>query len=174
MIAIVRVASYGGSGSPPGLIVSSTPNRLTVCAWFGPRPHSLDSLAYMRPLASWSLPLNSSGVSGLVCECITNPYRILCPPCERAWCIWFGQPATYQSLPHSTCKTTWFLVWSGRPLPGVTIHYHASVLSLHRSATFTIHHLRGDTHEHTVYEPCVVRGYVCTERTTWVTRLCDV
>ena len=30
---------------PPGLIVRSTPNRRTVCAWFGPRPHSLDSLA---------------------------------------------------------------------------------------------------------------------------------
>ena len=148
MIAIVRVASYGGSGSPPGLIVSSTPNRRTVCIWFGLRPHSLDSLcslAYMRPLASWSLPLNSSGVFGLVCECITNPYRILCPPCERAWCIWFGPHAAYQSLPHSTCKTTWFLVWSGRPLPTVTIHYHASILSLHRSLTFTIHHLRPDT-----------------------------
>jgi len=153
VIAIVRVASYGGSGSPPGLIVSSTPNRLTVCAWFGPWPHSLDSLcslAYKRPLASWSLPLNSSGVFGRVGVCITNPYRILCPPCERAWCIWFGPHAAYQSLPHSTCKTTWFLVWSGRPLPGVTIDYHASILSLHRSATFTSPHLRGDTHEHTV------------------------
>ena len=123
----------------------STPNSVTVCAWFGPGPHSLDSLAYMRPLASWSLPLNSSGVSGLMGVCITNPYRIPCPPCERAWCIWFGQPATYQSLPHSTCKSHWFLVWSGRPLPTVTIHYHASILSLHRSLTFTSHHLRPDT-----------------------------
>ena len=148
--------------SPPGLIVRSTPNSRTVCIWFGLRPHSLDSqcsLAYMRPLASWSLPLDSSGVSGLVGECITNPYRILCPPCERAWCIWFGPHAAYQSLPHSTCKTTWFLVWSGRPLPTVTIHYHASIVSLRRFLTFTIHHLRGDTHEHTVHEPCVVRCY---------------
>jgi hypothetical protein len=139
-----RIGVTVGS-SPPGLIVCSTPNRLTVCAWFGPWPHSLDSLAYMRPLASWSLPLNSSGVFGLVSECITNPYRILCPVCERAWCIWFGPHAAYQSLPHSTCKTTWFLVWSGRPLPGVTIDYHASILSLHRFLTFTSHHLRPDT-----------------------------
>jgi hypothetical protein len=146
-----RIGVTVGS-SPPGLIVCSTPNRLTVCAWFGPWPHSLDSLAYMRPLASWSLPLDSSGVFGLVGVCITNPYRIPCPPCERAWCIWFGPHAAYQSLPHSTCKTTWFLVWSGRPLPGVTIHYHASVLSLHRSATFTIHHLRPDTQTDTHIE----------------------
>jgi hypothetical protein len=88
----------------------------------------------------------------LVGVCITNPYRIPCPLCERAWCIRFGPPATYQSLPHSTCKTHWFLVWSGRPLPGVTIHYHASVLSLHRSATFTIHHLRPDTQTDTHIE----------------------
>jgi hypothetical protein len=37
-----RIGVTVGS-SPPGLIVSSTPNRLTVCAWFGPWPHSLDS-----------------------------------------------------------------------------------------------------------------------------------
>ena len=162
----------------------STPNSVTVCAWFGPGPHSLDSLysqgslAYMRPLASYPTAvvesLNSSGVSGLMGVCITNPYRILCPPCERAWCKRFGPPATYQSLPASTCKEGWILVWSGRPLPTVTMRYHAPLLSLHRFLTFTIHHLRGDTHEHTVHEPCVVRGYVCTERTTWVTRLCDV
>jgi len=145
VIAIVRVASYGGSGSPPGLIVSSTPNRLTVCIWFGPRPHSLDSLAYMRPLASWSILSSFDWCIRFGRNSITNPYRILCPVCERAWCIWFGQPATYQSLPHSTCKTHWFLVWSGRPLPGVTIHYHASILSLHRFLTFTSHHLRPDT-----------------------------
>ena len=100
--------------------------------------------------------------------------RRVCSLCETHWCFWFGCPAAYQSLPASTCKTHWFLVRWGRPLPTVTIDYHASDLSLHRFLTFTSHHLRGDTHEHTVYEPCVVRGYVCTERTTWVTRLCDV
>ena len=144
--------------SPPGLIVRSTPNRLTVCAWFGPGPHSLDSLysqgslAYMRPLASYPTAvvesLNSSGVSGLMGVCITNPYRILCPPCERAWCIWFGPHAAYQSLPASTCKGHWILVWSGRRLPGVTMRYHASIVSRHRSAAFTSHHLRGDTDGH--------------------------
>jgi hypothetical protein len=152
VIAIVRVASYGGSGSPPGLIVSSTPNRLTVCAWFGPWPHSLDSLAYMRPLASWSLTVNSSGVSGLVGVCITNPYRIPCPVCERAWCIWFGPPATYQSLPASTCKGHWILVRSAAALPVVTMRYHVSILSLHRPLTFTNHHLRPDTHTDTHME----------------------
>ena len=88
--------------------------------------------------------------------CITNPYRILCPPCERAWCIWFGPRAAYHRLPASTCKTHWILVWSGRPLPTVTIHYHASILSLHRFLTFTGHHLRlthRQTHiEHTGIE----------------------
>ena len=94
----------------------------------------------------------------MVCECITNPYRIPCSLCERAWCFRFGPHAAYQSLPASTCKGHWFLVWSGRPLPRLTIRYHASVLSLRRSATFTIHHLlrpdtQTDTHiEHTRIE----------------------
>ena len=98
------------------------------------------------------------GVFGLVCECITNPYRIPCSLCERAWCFRFGPHAAYQSLPASTCKGHWFLVWSWRPLPRLTIRYHASVLSLRRSATFTIHHLlrpdtQTDTHiEHTRIE----------------------
>jgi hypothetical protein len=160
----VRVASYGCPGSPPGLIVRSTPNRRTVCIWFGLRPHSLDShpthKTHEHPALQqyWGPHISdhSSGVFGLVCECITNPYRILCPWCERAWCIWFGPPATYQSLPASTCKEGWILVWWARPLPGVTMRYHVSDLSLHRSATFTSHHLRGDTHEHTVHELCVM------------------
>ena len=98
-----------------------------------------------------------SGVFGLVGVCITNPYRIPCSVCERAWCIRFGQPATYQSLPASTCKGHWILVRSAAALPSVTMRYHASILGLHRPLTFTSHHLRGDTHEHTVHEPCVVR-----------------
>ena len=142
----------------------STPNRRTVCAWFGPWPHSLDSqcsLAYMRPLASWSILANLTWCIRFGHNSITNPYRILCPPCERAWCIRFGHSATYQSLPHSTCKTTWFLVWSGRPLPDVTIRYHASIVSLRRSLTFTIHHLRGDTHTNTQYMNRVLCGFIC-------------
>ena len=137
--------------SPPGLIVRSTPNSRTVCIWFGLRPHSLDSqcsLAYMRPLASWSILSSFDWCIRFGHNSITNPYRIPCSLCERAWCIWFGPPATYHRLPASTCKEGWILVRSGRRLPGVTIHYHASLLSLHRFLTFTSHHLRGDTDGH--------------------------
>jgi hypothetical protein len=140
--------------------VRSTPNRRTVCIWFGLRPHSLDShpthKTHEHPALQqyWGPHISdhSSGVFGLVCECITNPYRILCPRCERAWCIWFGPPATYQSLPASTCKEGWILVWWARPLPGVTMRYHVAILSLHRPLTFTSHHLRPDTQTDTHME----------------------
>ena len=129
----------------------STRDRRTVCIWFGPRPHSLDSHPTHNAHSHIS-DHSRLGVFGRMCECITNPYRILCPPCETGWCFRSGPRATYHRLPHSTCKEHWFLVWSGRPLPTVTIHYHASDLSLRRSATFTIHHLRPDTQTDTHIE----------------------
>ena len=144
-----------------------TPNSVTVCIWFGLRPHSLyshGSLAYMRPLASYPTAVLESAYCPTIKVCLVWSVCALpiltgmvCSPCERTWCIWFGPLAAYQSLPASTCKGHWILVRSGRPLPRLTIHYHASILSLHRPLTFTSHHLRGDTHEHTVHEPCVVR-----------------
>ena len=33
-------------------------------------------------------------------ESPTKPYRILCPPCESAWCVWLGQGSAYQALPY--------------------------------------------------------------------------
>ena len=145
-----------GEGSrPPGLIVCPTPNSATVYTWFGLRPHSLyslDPLAYKRPLASYPTAVLESAYSPTIRVCLVWSVCALpiltgrvCSVCERAWCIRFGQPATYQSLPASTCKEHWILVRSGRPLPRLTIHYHASILGLHRFLTFTIHHLRGDT-----------------------------
>jgi len=85
----------------------------------------------------------------LVLDLFTNPYRIPCSLCETAWCFWFGDPATYHRLPHGTCTLGWILVWSSAALPRLTMRYHACLLSLHRSATFTSHHLRPDTHTDT-------------------------
>ena len=81
---------------PPGLIVSSTPNRRTVCAWFGPWPHSLDSLC---SLASCSILANLT------------------------WCVGFGRCVHYQSLPDpvpSVRTGLVHMVWSAGHLPILT------------------------------------------------------
>ena len=70
------------------------------------------------------------GVSGLVAIALPILTRRVCSLCETHWCFWFGCPAAYHRLPHNTCKAHWFLVRWGRPLPTVTIDYHASLLSL--------------------------------------------
>ena len=105
-----------------------------------PPPYSLGSL--------WPSVLDAVRFPDSV-PAVTNAYRIPCSLCETGWCFWFGDPATYQSLPHGTCKEHWFLVRSSAALPVVTMRYHRSDLSLHRFLTFTSHHLRPDTHRHT-------------------------
>ena len=99
-------------GGPPWCMVATACGSATLCHVVGGSTIRCFAPPPLDSLASWSILSNYSGVFGLVLDVFTNPYQILCPPCERAWCIRFGPHATYQSLPHSTCKTTWFLVWS--------------------------------------------------------------
>ena len=41
-----------------------------------------------------------AGGRGPASQCeFTNPYHILCSPCETDWCFWFGRGRVYQSLP---------------------------------------------------------------------------
>ena len=104
------------------------------------------------------LPYSSRGVSELV-WCVGSGvwvhYQSLpdpVPTVRTGLVLEVWTPATYQSLPASTCKGHWILVRSAAALPVVTMRYHVSILSLHRPLTFTNHHLRPDTHTDTHME----------------------
>ena len=138
-----NIASHGSCamvGSVGQACRSGTRCRADHSVASPPPPYSLGSL-WPSVLAAVRFPDSVPAV--------TNAYRIPCSLCETGWCFWFGDPATYQSLPHGTCTLGWILVRWRRPLPRLTIHYHACLLGLHRFLTFTSHHLRPDTHTDT-------------------------
>ena len=118
---------------------------------FAPPP--LDSLAYMRPLASWSLTVDSSGVS----DVFTNPYQtgVLTVRNWMVLLVWWGGP-----LPILTTRHMQDPLVFGQVLRGITTTYHALPCLrseyLHRFLTFTSHHLRPDTHTDTHIDTLVL------------------
>ena len=138
LLPIVRPCVHG---SAPGLTHCTHLTHSLIC------DHSHPDLYCTLPL----------GVFGRVLYVFTNPYRTGVLTVRNPLVLLVWTPCHLPILTSRHMQEHWILVWSGRPLPTLTIHYHASILGLHRFLTFTIHHLRGDTHEHTVHEPCVVR-----------------
>ena len=87
-------------------LLCRTVQLISLCVYLTPRP-----VMFGNSVREWCTLRSGS----------TTPYQIQCPPCERGWCFWRGGQARYQSLPHGTCKEHWILVWSGPPLPDLTM-----------------------------------------------------